>query len=110
MSLYDVLYRDGDVIVVNKTPGLLSQPDRSGDPDLLTLLSRETGRPVFPVHRLDRGVGGLVAVACRSLMMPSSCVTVQYASGKLSYWAQCRVCTDRSALYQMRSGKTFCTA
>ena len=63
MSLYDVLYRDGDVIVVNKTPGLLSQPDRSGDPDLLTLLSRETGRPVFPVHRLDRGVGGLVAVA-----------------------------------------------
>ncbi len=63
MSLYDVLYRDGDVIVVNKSPGLLSQPDRSGDPDLLTLLSREIGRPVYPVHRLDRGVGGLVAVA-----------------------------------------------
>ena len=63
MPLYDVLFRDGDVIVVEKTPGLLSQPDRSGDPDLLTLLSRECGRPVFPVHRLDRGVGGLLAVA-----------------------------------------------
>ena len=63
MPLYDVLFRDGDVIVVDKTPGLLSQPDRSGDPDLLTLLSRECGRPVFPVHRLDRGVGGLVVVA-----------------------------------------------
>lgn len=63
MPLYDVLFRDRDVIVVNKTPGLLSQPDRSGDPDLLTLLSGEVGRPVFPIHRLDRGVGGLLAVA-----------------------------------------------
>ena len=60
---YDVLFRDGDVIVVNKSPGLLSQPDRGNDPDLLTLLSRETGRSVFPIHRLDRGVGGLIAVA-----------------------------------------------
>lgn len=63
VSPFDVLYRDKDVIVVNKAPELLSQPDRSGDPDLLTLLSRETGRPVFPIHRLDRGVGGLIAVA-----------------------------------------------
>ena len=63
MPLYDVLFRDGDVIVVNKSPGLLSQSDRSGDPDLLSLLSREVGSPVYPVHRLDRGVGGLVAVA-----------------------------------------------
>lgn len=60
---YDVLYRDGDVIVVNKAPGLLSQPDAGGDPDLLSLLSREYGRPVYPIHRLDRGVGGLLAVA-----------------------------------------------
>ena len=63
MPLYDVLYRDRDVIVVNKAAGLLSQSDTSGDPDLLTLLAREVGRPVFPVHRLDRGVGGLIAVA-----------------------------------------------
>ena len=63
MPLYDVLYRDRDVMVVNKAAGLLSQADRSGDPDLLTLLSREIGHPVFPVHRLDRGVGGLIAVA-----------------------------------------------
>ena len=63
MSLYDVLFRDRDVIVVNKTPGLLSQSDRSGDPDLLSLLSREIGRTVYPIHRLDRGVGGLIAVA-----------------------------------------------
>ena len=55
MPLYDVLYRDRDVMVVNKAAGLLSQADRSGDPDLLTLLSREIGHPVFPVHRLDRG-------------------------------------------------------
>ena len=77
MPLYDVLFRDGDVIVVNKSPGLLSQSDRSGDPDLLSLLSREVGRPVYPVHRLDRGVGGLVAVAAnqRSAGILSSLVT-----------------------------------
>ena len=63
MSPYDVLLRDRDVAVVNKAPGLLSQPDPSGDPDLLTLLANEFGRPVFPVHRLDRGVGGLIVVA-----------------------------------------------
>ena len=63
MSPYDVLYRDRELIVANKAPGLLSQSDRSGDPDLLTLLSRETGRPVFLVHRLDRGVGGLIVAA-----------------------------------------------
>ena len=73
MPLYDVLFRDGDVIVVSKTPGLLSQPDRGRDPDLLTLLSSETGSPVYPVHRLDRGVGGLVAVAAN-----------RRAAGKLS--------------------------
>ena len=73
MPLYDVLFRDGDVIVADKTPGLLSQPDRSGDSDLLTLLSRECGRPVYPVHRLDRGVGGLLAVAAN-----------RRAAGKLS--------------------------
>ena len=60
---FDVLYRDRDVIVANKRPGLLSQPDAGGDPDLLSLLSREYGGPVYPVHRLDRGVGGLIAVA-----------------------------------------------
>ncbi len=77
MPLYDVLFRDGDVIVVNKNPGLLSQSDRSGDPDLLSLLSRENGRPVYPVHRLDRGVGGLVAVAAnqRSAGVLSSLVS-----------------------------------
>ena len=60
---YDVLYRDEDVIVVSKRPGLLSQPDPSGDPDLLTLLFQADGRRVYPIHRLDRGVGGLLAVA-----------------------------------------------
>ena len=87
MPLYDVLFRDGDVIVVNKSPGLLSQPDRSGDPDLLTLLSREIGRPVFPVHRLDRGVGGLLAVAAnrRAAGILSSLITEENDSFRKEY-------------------------
>ena len=84
---FDVLFRDGDVIVVNKAPGLLSQPDASGDPDLLTLLSRETGRRVYPIHRLDRGVGGLLAVAAseRAARVLSSMVSGESDRFKKEY-------------------------
>lgn len=65
---FTVLYEDNELAVVRKAPGLLSQRDASRDPDLLTLLSArysEQGVPsrVYAVHRLDRGVGGLMVVA-----------------------------------------------
>ena len=65
---FSVIYEDRDLVVVNKSQGLLSQADMSRDPDLLTLLSKHYAEQnqasrVYAVHRLDRGVGGLMVVA-----------------------------------------------
>ena len=66
-----VVYEDNHVIVAVKPPGVLSQPDGSGAPDLPAMLKaylkERCGKPgeVFLgiVHRLDRPVGGLMAFA-----------------------------------------------
>ena len=66
-----VLYEDDDLIVCEKEPGVLSQPDVSGEgEDMLSLLRGHLARPndkkepyVGLVHRLDRGVGGVMVFA-----------------------------------------------
>lgn len=56
-----ILYEERGFLVCLKPPGLLSQFG-PGD-DLLQALSRQAGGSFLPVHRLDRGVGGVMAVA-----------------------------------------------
>jgi 23S rRNA pseudouridine1911/1915/1917 synthase len=68
---FDVLYLDNHLLVVAKPAGLLVQGDETGDTDLLTLgkayLKERFDKPgaVFLglVHRLDRPVSGVVALA-----------------------------------------------
>ena len=62
------LYRDEDIWCVEKESGLLSQPDRSGGDSLITRAWAELSwirrdfRPAL-LHRLDRNVSGVVAIA-----------------------------------------------
>ena len=66
-----VLFEDNHLLVVSKPPGIPSQEDDSGDPDMLTLLKADLkeryNKPgnVFLglVHRLDRPVGGAMLFA-----------------------------------------------
>ncbi|PWW05473.1 RluA family pseudouridine synthase [Paenibacillus cellulosilyticus] len=66
-----VLFEDNHLLVVIKPPGVPSQEDESGDPDMLTLLKEDLkirhNKPgnVFLglVHRLDRPVGGAMLFA-----------------------------------------------
>jgi len=66
-----VLHLDNHLLVVVKPAGLLSQADRTGDPDLLTLgkalVKERFDKPgaVFLglVHRLDRPVSGVMVLA-----------------------------------------------
>lgn len=66
-----ILYEDNHILVVVKPPGIPSQEDESGDPDMLTLLKQDIkvryNKPgnVFLglVHRLDRPVGGAMIFA-----------------------------------------------
>ena len=67
----DVLYEDNHLLVVVKPPNLPAQADSSGDDDLLSIMKRYIGNKYQKpgnvylglVHRLDRPVGGVMALA-----------------------------------------------
>lgn len=74
----EILHVDEQLFVVNKPPGLLAQPDHTGDPDVLGrgkqwLAERGEEEPFLGlVHRLDRPTSGIMvlgrtSVAARSL-------------------------------------------
>lgn len=66
----EILHLDDDLLAVRKPAGLLAQPDRTGDPDVLTL-AKERMRERFGttdpfvglVHRLDRPTSGIMVLA-----------------------------------------------
>lgn len=66
-----VIYEDNHLLVVRKPPNVLSQGDRTGEDDMLSLLKaglkarhRRTGNVFLGlVHRLDRPVGGIMVFA-----------------------------------------------
>lgn len=72
-GMIQVLYKDDTLAVAVKPAGVRSQPDRTGEDSMVTLLKAQLGREVFPVHRLDRAVGGLMLFAM-----------TKQAAGKLS--------------------------
>ena len=55
-----VLYEDEQLLVCIKPRGILSCKDASGKPSVEDLL---TPRAVFPIHRLDKEVYGLMVFA-----------------------------------------------
>lgn len=67
----EILYEDNHVIVVSKPQGVPSQPDESGDKDMLTMvkeyIKEKYNKPgeafVGLVHRLDRPTGGAMVFA-----------------------------------------------
>ena len=55
-----VFYEDAQVLVCHKPAGVLSAKDASGKRSMPDLLAPRT---VYPVHRLDREVSGLMVFA-----------------------------------------------
>ena len=63
-TLYELIHEDDDLLVVNKSSGLLSIPDRFGkEKDSLSALLQERFGRVFTVHRLDRETSGILCFA-----------------------------------------------
>lgn len=61
--MIDIIYEDSAVIVCRKPAGVLSQSGGEKESGMPELLSLQCGCSVYPVHRLDRGVGGVMVFA-----------------------------------------------
>ena len=58
----EILFEDKELIVVIKERGLLSE-ENTGKPNMVTLLKEHTKGEIFPVHRLDKDVAGVMVYA-----------------------------------------------
>ena len=90
--MLDVLYKDRDVIAVLKPAGMPTQPDKSGDTDVMTLLSEQLssqGEPsaLYLVHRLDRVVGGILVFARNKKSAAALCAMAASDGMKKEYIA-----------------------
>ena len=71
MQNLKVIYEDNHIIVVEKTPNIPSQSDKTGDIDMFTIVKQyikeKYNKPgnvyLGLVHRLDRPVGGIMIFA-----------------------------------------------
>ena len=61
--MLSILTGDSSLIFCIKPPGILSQAAPGQEESMLTLLQAQLGGPVWPIHRLDRGVGGVMVFA-----------------------------------------------
>ena len=60
----EIIYKDNDIVVCLKPSGILSAKDASGKPNMTRLLSEMLSvDKVYPVHRLDKEVSGLMVFA-----------------------------------------------
>ncbi len=59
----NILFEDNYILAAVKPQGMPSQADKTGDPDLLSLLEEHTKQPLGLLHRLDRPVGGVILFA-----------------------------------------------
>ena len=61
MADIEILYRDADVVAVNKPSGLAVHRGWADDDEFAMTLVRDVlGQWVYPVHRLDRGASGVL--------------------------------------------------
>ena len=61
-----LIYQDTHLLAVHKSAGLLvhrTALDAHADDDLVTRLRAQTGAPVWPAHRLDKGTSGVLLLA-----------------------------------------------
>ena len=110
--MISILYSDPDFLVCSKPRGILSEG--ASPQSLPILLKQETGRTVFPVHRLDRETEGLMVFATTSAAAAELSHRIAEGNVKKEYLAVIRGAPDpregswRDLLfYDRRAGKSF---
>jgi 23S rRNA pseudouridine1911/1915/1917 synthase len=82
-----VVALDDTIVVVNKPPGMRSQPDAGGAESVLTYTAAQSAGPIYPIHRLDRPASGVVVFA--RTRHAAADLSSQITSGEMKryYWA-----------------------
>ncbi len=63
MEELKILFEDDSIIVTIKPVGVLSQADDKSRENMVCLLKNHTNGEIFPLHRLDRDVSGVMVYA-----------------------------------------------
>lgn len=121
---FEVIYKDDDVIVVNKAPRIYCIPPRKGADggSLLELLTRQFGR-VWTVHRIDKDTTGVVLFARNEEVHRALSLLFQNREVKKTYLALSKgipgeekgkidlplLLTSKGKVRVDRSGKEACT-
>ncbi|MBR2650123.1 MAG: RluA family pseudouridine synthase [Clostridia bacterium] len=118
MSELRIVYKDKDVVIIEKPVGMPSQSDTTGDIDAMSatselLLASGENSTLFLIHRLDRVVGGLIAFARNKRAAAELSRTVSEGEMKKLYFAICHgkiaePCELRDFLYKdSAAGKAY---
>ena len=59
----NILFEDEDIVICIKPVGIISQEDNSGKESMISVLSKLCNCQIYPLHRLDREVGGVMVYA-----------------------------------------------
>lgn len=99
--MFEVLYRDNDLIVINKPEGWLvhrSWLDKHETVVVMQTLRDQIGQHVYPIHRLDRPTSGVLIFALSSEIARK--LSEQFASNKIekTYHAIVRGYVDGEAI------------
>jgi len=84
MSTLRVLYKDDDLLLIDKPAGLLTEGDASSLESLVQSVYDERARAL---HRLDRGTSGVLAFSLRRLHHASFVELWEKRRIKKTYWA-----------------------
>ncbi|MBU0926301.1 MAG: RNA pseudouridine synthase [Spirochaetes bacterium] len=87
-GIFDVIYEDGELVVVNKLAAVPVLPDKSGDSSLKDFVAElRPGKFVEPAHRLDRRTSGAVAFAKTKHCLATLSEAFRERRVTKTYWA-----------------------
>ena len=61
--MIDILFQDDFILVIDKPVGLASQPGEGVVGSVISVLEKQLGYRVFPIHRLDKDTAGCMMLA-----------------------------------------------
>lgn len=107
-----ILYKDNDICVIEKVPGMLCEDAPDGIPSLLrTQLNTDY---IATVHRLDAGTGGAMVFACSRTAAAKLSAQLQAGELTKTYLAVTHGCPEESEgtlrdllFHDRRANKTF---